>query len=108
MPTFTTVLMKVIHPKSRAAKLASENLKRCPLCGGINALSNFECFVCTWSGTFDHEPSSVQEGLEDLMSRCPELAELMLEQSRKKRGLFAQFWKGLKSLFQREPLDIWA
>lgn len=108
VPTLYLWKMKTFQVKNKAAKIASENLKRCPLCGGVNALSNVECFVCTWSGTFDHDPASVQQGLAELMDRCPELADLMMSQPAKKKGPVAKFWAGIKSLFQREPIDIWA
>jgi len=60
-------------------RLAAETLKRCPLCGAVNALTNDECFVCRWSGQFDRDPRRVEEGLDELLMRCPELVDAMLE-----------------------------
>jgi len=63
-------------------RLAAETLKMCPLCGAVNTLTNDECFVCRWSGRFDHDPFRVEEGLNELLSRCPELADAMVEPPR--------------------------
>lgn len=60
-------------------RIAAETLKRCPLCGAVNALANAECFVCRWYGEFDHDPERVERGLGELLHRCPELAEAILE-----------------------------
>jgi hypothetical protein len=59
-------------------RLAARNLKRCTLCGAINAMANGECFVCRWHGTFDTDPVAVDEGLGELLDQCPELADAML------------------------------
>lgn len=56
-------------------RLTIERLKRCPLCGALNAGDNEECFVCTWQGAFDRDEESVEEALDFLLLRCPELAE---------------------------------
>ena len=60
-------------------RFAAENLKRCPLCGAVNAKQNAECFLCTWSGRFEYQIEAVEEGLEELLQRCPELVELLIE-----------------------------
>lgn len=60
-------------------RLAAESLKCCPLCGAVNAMSNAECFVCRWHGEFDHDPYHVEEGLDELLLRCPELVDAMLD-----------------------------
>lgn len=96
------------HLRTKTARFASENLKRCPLCGGVNAINNFECMVCTWSGAFDHDPVAIQEGLDELLAHCPELIELINEKPSAKRTWYGNFWKGLKSLFRKSPVDIWA
>jgi hypothetical protein len=68
--------MEYPTPGFRAShrRLAAENLKRCPLCGALNADLNDECFVCTWQGVFDHDEDSVCEALDYLIERCPDLA----------------------------------
>lgn len=60
-------------------RLPVENLKRCPLCGVLNAAQNAECFVCRWHGLFDRDPSHIEACLFDLLERCPELADAMAE-----------------------------
>jgi len=62
------------RPDNDRRQFAIANLKRCPLCGAVNAHLNHECFACGWYGKFDHDPESVEEGLQILMDRCPELA----------------------------------
>lgn len=61
-------------------RLASENLKRCPLCGAVNAKQSAECFVCAWQGEFETHPLAIEEGLDLLIERCPELSELLTRQ----------------------------
>ena len=56
-------------------QFTSANLKRCPLCGAVNANKNSECFACGWYGRFDCDAETVEEGLNLLIDRCPELAE---------------------------------
>lgn len=61
-------------------RLAADSLKCCPLCGAVNALSNEECFVCRWHGSFVHDPYRVEEGLGELLAQCPELVEALLDE----------------------------
>lgn len=60
-------------------RLVADTLKRCPLCGAVNAMANCECFVCRWHGGFDHDPHRVEKSLGELLTQCPELAEAMSE-----------------------------
>jgi len=73
---------------------AADTLKRCPLCGAVNALGNTECFVCTWHGGFDHDQETVEEGLGELLIRCPELVKAMEDQAPPKPTL----WERLRRL----------
>lgn len=76
------------------------DLKRCPLCGTINAAESPECATCSWHGEFDRDPDIVEEGLFEMMVRCPELAETLIDRPRRprrRRGFLA--W--LKGLFRR-------
>ena len=68
-----------MHRLEAHKKLAVENLKSCPLCNAVNALQNHECFVCRWHGDFIHDSEVVEEGLMELLDRCPELVDVMLE-----------------------------
>jgi hypothetical protein len=71
-------MLDSINPIEESRKrLASANLKCCPLCGAVNARQNQECFVCAWAGEFDTNPESVEKGLNSLLQRCPELADLL-------------------------------
>ncbi len=71
-------------------RLAVGNLKRCPLCGTVNAKLNCECFVCRWYGAFDCEADSVEEGLIEVLEQCPELADCILYIPRRRNTLFEQ------------------
>ena len=63
-------------------KIATSNtLKRCVLCGAVNALENPDCFVCGWHGRFDSDPIQIEKGVNLLLDRCPELAEAMIEKA---------------------------
>jgi len=86
-------------PSETQLKLASANLKRCPLCESINAKQNAECFVCGWTGLFDNDPQSVAAGLEELLMRCPELVELVERPAKKRTDLMHRvraFWNRLR------------
>jgi hypothetical protein len=57
----------------------AENLKRCPLCGAVNAATNRECFVCTWHGEFEREPAIIEQGINELIAYSPELDKAIEE-----------------------------
>lgn len=73
------------------------DLKRCPLCGTINSSANGECVTCAWRGSFESDPETIEEGLYEMMVRCPELAEALLERPspRRKRVSFFGWLSGL-------------
>lgn len=52
-------------------------LKVCPLCGTLNVVESEECFVCSWTGTFDTSPALIDLKVTELVGRCPELAGLL-------------------------------
>lgn len=86
-------------------RLAAETLKRCPLCGAVNALANDECFVCRWFGEFDHDPHHVEEGLDELLTRCPELVDAMLDQPAPRPNPWQRVCLWWRGIFSRR-LDI--
>jgi len=57
----------------------AENLKRCPLCGAVNADTNEECFVCRWHGEFERQPEAIEQGLNELLEHSPELEQAIME-----------------------------
>lgn len=87
-------------------RLRADNLKCCPLCGGLNAVHNAECFVCRWHGAFDHDPDRIQDSLLDLLDRCPELADAMTEPDRPKGSPWKRFIHWVSSRFGRRALDL--
>lgn len=84
------------RPDQSRLRLAAANLKRCPLCGAVNARQNFECFACSWHGAFDRDPHTVEEGLSQLIERCPELASTTNLPSKK-----PTLWDWFAGLFRR-------
>lgn len=79
-------------------KHAVNAFKVCPLCDGLNLKENEECYVCRWSGEFDHGPILVSSRLQAILDRCPELSVVM--ESRQPR-LHQRIFKGIKQLFTR-------
>lgn len=82
-------------------RLPIENLKRCPLCGVLNAIHNAECFVCRWHGEFDHDPERIGDCLLDLLERCPELADAMTEPAKPPISWWTRAMEWCRSLFVR-------
>lgn len=80
-------------------RLAVESLMRCPLCGAINASSNTECFVCTWSGSFEHDAEDIHDGLSQLLDHCPELEDVILEHECPQQTRTARIKTFLRRLF---------
>lgn len=54
-------------------RLATRNLKRCPLCESVNSRRNAECFVCGWRGQFDEDPVAIEQGLIRLLVNLDDL-----------------------------------
>lgn len=104
------------YTKARIAthrKHAAEALKRCPLCGAINARTNGECYVCLWHGTFDHDPARVEAGLEELLVVCPELADALIETPTEEMvriqpnaSFLSKFWAYFKSRTRLRAIAI--
>ena len=92
-------------------RLAIDSLKCCPLCGAVNAAQNHECFVCRWQGRFDRDPERIENGLNDLLDRCPELIEIMLETPPPARTPWERFKLFVGRIFGRNKqsmsLDLW-
>ncbi|MEJ5170013.1 MAG: hypothetical protein WHU10_03410 [Fimbriimonadales bacterium] len=85
--------------------LAAEHLKRCPLCGALNAIRNEECFVCRWHGAFDHDAGRIESSLSELVDRCPELASAMARPRCAERTSQRSLWGRLSGWFRRR-LDL--
>lgn len=76
-----------------------KNLKSCPVCSAVNAKQNAECFVCGWSGRFDEDQESIERGLSDLIDRCPEIAEILIDRQVRRVGIVERVIR----LFRRRP-----
>ena len=82
-------------------RLASDNLKRCPLCGAVNAKQSAECFVCAWQGEFETHPQAIEEGLDLLIEQCPELSELLTRRPTFWERMGERISAWTRSLFRR-------
>ncbi len=78
-------------------------LKRCPLCGTLNAAENQECFTCSWHCSFDTNHWDLEESLFDLMDRCPSLTDFT--PIRPKRRVLSRIKACVLRLFGRR-LDL--
>lgn len=72
-------------------RLRIRNLKSCPVCSALNAKQNHHCFVCGWSGRFDEDAEAIERGLTDLIDRCPEIAEILIEGHSRRPGILNRF-----------------
>jgi hypothetical protein len=90
---------------SLPARLAADNLKCCPVCDAVNAITNGECFVCRWSGAFEHDPARITSAVEELLVRCPELVEAMSEPAAPQPNLVTRVANWFRARFRRS-LDI--
>lgn len=78
------------------------DLKRCPVCGTINSASNGECVTCSWHGSFECDPETIEDGLYEMMVRCPDLAEALLDRPAEvRRRRKVDFFGWISRLFRR-------
>lgn len=101
-------LLEALRREEASRRLASESLKVCPLCGAVNALMSSECFVCRWHGDFCYDPMEIEDGVVEMLSRCPELVDALIPWEQPKRSL----WDRIRTWFHRrqikKKLDLWA
>ncbi|HUD20900.1 MAG TPA: hypothetical protein VMQ44_02435 [Candidatus Saccharimonadales bacterium] len=101
---------------NRSASIGSPraHLKRCQLCGALNSLRNYECFVCRWHGQFDTSQRAIDEGLEELLNECPDLESRIgrsLARPRRRIELHLPNWLlfayvRVLGWFRRKPLEM--
>ncbi|MBI1757226.1 MAG: hypothetical protein HY248_00340 [Fimbriimonas ginsengisoli] len=87
-------------------RFAVQKLKRCPVCGTVNPRANAECFQCSWRGEFETHPLAVEAGLYELLDRCPEIAELLMEQPRPIARIRTACTRLVARIFRRR-VDFW-
>lgn len=75
----------VAHSYLLHCRLAIQEFKVCPLCSSVNVVENEECFACRWSGAFEFEPATVESRLYEMISHCPELLEVLLDEGPKQK-----------------------
>lgn len=97
------------RPNTLSRKLATGNLKLCPLCSAVNSRQNGECFVCRWSGEFDHDPIHIEMGVHELIERCPELLDALYGSPPFKLGWRIRLGMWFQRVFgRRRALDLQA
>jgi hypothetical protein len=82
-------------------KHAAQHLKRCPVCGTLNAVRNDECITCRWHGSFERDVESIEEGLIEMIDRCPELVQAILPPPRRRFRLWSWLGETLGRIFRR-------
>lgn len=82
--------------------------KVCPLCDGLNLRENHECYVCRWGGEFDYGPHLVSSRLEELISRCPDLATILNYEKSVKTSFWRRFVNSFHQVLRRsrKRLDL--
>jgi hypothetical protein len=65
----------------------AEHLKVCPLCGAVNQVKSSKCFVCSWHGEFETNSTTVEQSLDELILKCPQLLEALLPEPKPKKLL---------------------
>ncbi len=53
----------------RVPDFREADVKICELCGGLNLVSNPECFVCGWHGRFERDAHVVHAAIEIVIRR---------------------------------------
>jgi len=101
-------MMDLLRREEASRRMAAENLKVCPLCGGLNAATNAECFVCCWRGEFSYDPYEIEDGVVELMAQCPELVDAFVPPMPQRRGLKQRVRDFLSRRRARKQLDLWA
>ena len=86
-------------------RLAVEDFMVCPLCGAINVNTNAECFVCSWRGEFSFNPAQVETRLYEIIYRCPDLLEVLVEEERTEKLGFVSKVRRFFHRFHRK-LDV--
>ncbi len=84
------------------------DFKVCDFCGALNRLSNTECFVCGWYGTFRRDPDTVRRALAEFQSyyggiNQTLLSEELLPNEQPRPGLLADIWDKVKRFLSGHP-----
>ncbi len=90
----------------RLGGYTERDFKVCDLCGALNPVTNFECFVCGWTGHFHTDRETVGEAMRTLESEYGELTESLFEEevlpsTPPRSGIWANVWDTIKKLFSR-------
>lgn len=94
------------HRIEMGRRISLDQLKRCPVCGTVNAAPVFECVTCRWHGDFIQDHEQVEEGLNELLDRCPDLAEVVLTIPPKRRSRGIVSWLGMLRWLFRGRIDF--
>ncbi|MBI2844027.1 MAG: hypothetical protein HYX78_11565 [Armatimonadetes bacterium] len=70
-----------MHREERGAGqigFSEKDFKVCDLCGALNRVTNNECFVCGWAGTFHYDPDTVREAMKQFEEHYGGISETLL------------------------------
>lgn len=93
--------------RDRAGRLrfTEKDFKVCDFCGALNLVTNSECFVCAWRGTFHRDPETVREAMEVLEREHGRLTEALFSEEilpdelPARPGTWQSFWDRVKRFF---------
>ena len=82
------------------------DFKVCILCDALNPVTNAECFVCGWNGTFHMDSETIKDGMRALERRYGGLDEsLFIEETvpstPPRRSRWTEFWRSLRGILGR-------
>jgi hypothetical protein len=81
------------------SRKAIEQFKVCVLCGALNVRENDECFVCRWAGDFDTDPVMIRIKINEIVSECPDLTDVVVDPP--SRAPLLKAWGSLARFIQR-------
>ncbi len=97
IPTTIAVLRR--RPISAAYKI-------CPLCDALNLKQNCTCYVCSWSGEFDHGQAMVNLRLQAVLESFPELSPVIYKRKLFRFPMKIQSIRKLIRMLFRKKLDF--
>jgi hypothetical protein len=93
--------------RDRAGRLGftEKDFKVCDFCGALNLVTNTECFVCSWRGTFHRDSERIREAMRVLEMEHGQLTEALFaeevvpDQLLPRPGVWQRLVERIKSFF---------
>jgi hypothetical protein len=58
-------------------RFTERDFKVCDFCGALNLVTNTECFVCSWKGSFHRDSDTIREAMLTLEREHGQLTEAL-------------------------------